>query len=85
MTNATTLQHTPGPWHVDDEHGSLVIRNGGLIADIGPAHKEANARLIVTSPELLDALREVMGQVGGFLPRKMERDARAVIKKAEGS
>ena len=54
------MEHTPGPWHVDDEHGSLVIRNGGLVADIGPANKEANAKLIAASPRLLDALRDLI-------------------------
>ncbi len=32
---------------------------------------------------LLDALREVMEQVGGFLPRRLERKAQAAIELGE--
>ena len=80
MTNATTLQHTPAPWHVDDEHGSLVIRNGGLIADVGPAHKEANAKLLAASPDLLEACMTFerwlrREEAGLALPEGCERDS----------
>ena len=50
------MEHTKGPWHIDDELGSLVIRNGGLVADIGPANKEANSKLMAASPVMLEAL-----------------------------
>jgi len=70
MTDAispTNVAHTPGPWRLTPYSsivGRGVVANGGIvIATIhGDPHPsaEANARLIATAPELLEALRELL-------------------------
>ena len=67
MTNATTLQHTPGPWHVENKGGMpgekwimanrwtrIARADGGSAANF-----IANARLLAAGPELLATLREI--------------------------
>ena len=64
-----TTQHTPGPW----ENLGTIVQAAGLISiDILPASApdrpvthaeiEANARLIAAAPELLMALKELVGR-----------------------
>lgn len=63
--------HTPGPWATIDGDGEYIIktiapagRNGYTIADVFSHFEatnpeaEANARLIASAPELLEALQE---------------------------
>lgn len=103
------MTHTPGPWTVGERlHGSdvRVDANGGPVAQVRghvyvgstPTRRpvNANARLIAASPELLEALEEVMREcvtVGGFPERGKGRTdaqqvaydkARAAIDKAKG-
>lgn len=68
-----TATHTPGPWQVvpeDKAESPWIVgtRDGGSIAScepVGPWMSEqeasANARLIATAPELLEALKAVSG------------------------
>lgn len=65
------MKHTPGPWHFGDEtslHGTKLVyaEDGWLVADAGRIMKrsgeeiEANARLISSAPDLLEALDELL-------------------------
>jgi hypothetical protein len=65
--------HTPGPWALNDYNGIGIAKVGifaitaPCVPDIGPGLSReqiaANARLIVSAPELLDALRGMVGLV----------------------
>jgi hypothetical protein len=61
-TQQTTAQHTAGPWHITSNNG-ICSESGLHITDVlgyGTTDEQdsANARLIASSPELLEALRE---------------------------
>ena len=72
--------HTPGPWRVaDDYDGAPPIRVEArlpvagampwapiarLVNEAGPTG-QANARLIAAAPEMLEALRSVVDDIGG--------------------
>lgn len=95
-----TSKHTPWPW-------SVYVRKGAAMS-VGPSHNctvatvccppvgdaEANARLIATAPELLEALRgldEAYCRAGDSLSREERAEdrkrlmaARAAIAKATG-
>jgi hypothetical protein len=86
--------HTPGPW-VQDRYGSLVGSDSKQVVvwGLGIAHgqrnatAEANARLIAAAPELLEALKSIVGWIeeGGYgAEATIERCARAAMAKAEG-
>lgn len=52
------MSHTPGPWHIA---GKGTIRAGdGWIANIHWRNREANARLVASAPDLLEALEAMM-------------------------
>lgn len=87
-------KHTPGPWRVssgmvETEANSLPIAwmdrepgNGTL-----PVERDENARLIAAAPELLSALKAILGgQLHGSIDLYAQRfeDARAAVAKAEG-
>jgi len=65
--------HTPGPWELNDYNGIGIAKVGifaitaPCVPDIGSGlsreETAANARLIVAAPELLDALRGMVGLV----------------------
>jgi hypothetical protein len=91
--------HTPGPWVFDAESATVL----GL-GYVGPRDREvcainpsvtygvdsANARLIESAPDLLDALRacvedmDKMAAAGLQMPVICRMQARAAIAKAEG-
>lgn len=89
-------KHTPGPWAVipqpcrkgfkfavcGEEFWPAAIFSDGR-ENAGTA--EANANLIASAPELLDALRYMVdnAEAAGW-SGLMLRDARAAISKAEG-
>lgn len=65
-------KHTPGPWHVQDDHGKRWIETGGNDDTIAEIHRRAskgsvyscneataNAQLIAAAPELLKALERI--------------------------
>ncbi len=60
---------------MSEQRGTANERIGQQAVDLAEARKQRN--------ELLDALREVMEQVGGFLPRRLERKAQAAIELGE--
>jgi hypothetical protein len=65
-----TIQHTPGPWRVDGllikaiDHGKWfgIAKAGGTKLTI--EGNMANARLIATAPELLEALQTAVHYLG---------------------
>ena len=74
MTSETRVQHTPGPWKVEDDNmnQATIIRDASdmevAMIDwaraMGPFDwDEANARLIASAPDLLAAL-ESLTQLG---------------------
>ena len=95
----TNRNHTPGPWktqtHISLDRLEIRDADGRRIAvcamDFPMSAKthDANARLIASAPELLDALKRLCAKFGvdddGW-PRDgtVLREARAVIAKAEG-
>ena len=82
-------QHTPGPWTVDNQsiHGPDGIR---FLAVAGEGAGQANARLIASAPELIDALEAVLPDLEHYVathgpgPDKRLAAARAAIAKARG-
>jgi len=89
MTNGAKF--TPGPWDVhetsqgleihplSDEHGLIVI------ADVqGAPQNEANARLIASAPELLEALQEAVDCLKHGEYHATLKMAQAAIAKATG-
>jgi hypothetical protein len=95
-----TTQHTPGPWEVYDGHDGhfgkmresyITHDNGTDTARITVARmidcgydNSADARLIAAAPDLLEALKAVLGsaKVGGTTEERAE--AYRAIAKAEG-
>jgi len=93
---------SPGPWYTDLEHERVVVfgADKSAVADCGSYYAspyqavcEANARLIVAAPELLEALKDVvaLARKGMVLNGTDEEfanirlaDAIAAIAKAEG-
>lgn len=87
--------HTPGPWQVHHSHGYLVVESDDeelfvkVCKGIGKGKDLANASLIATAPELLEALRVCVDALdririrGGF-DTAAEVLARRVIAKVEG-
>lgn len=72
--NASTRQHTPGPWDVnepdakggvwvDANDGLTVARVGGGVSSVAEAI--ANARLIASAPDLLSALEKALASLEG--------------------
>ena len=66
-------KHTPGPWHIQDDHGKRWIETGGNDDTIAEIHRRkdkgsvyscgealANAHLIAAAPDLLDALERMV-------------------------
>lgn len=70
-TKTETAKHTPGPWKadfLDEDNGWILDKKSNYIAEIvtsdeenkfikNPDEREANARLIASAPELLEALK----------------------------
>ena len=94
-------KHTPGPWTLEpscirggDRSRSLVICGPGRVSGRSPAEHgedEANARLIAAAPELLQACREALADLEGYLAEwetdpalETVQELRAVIAKATG-
>lgn len=86
-------QHTPGPWTLEVQFatGQHLLKgvNGASFArlqQMRPERKEANARLIASAPELLNALKQFVDHAtAGWEPSEhMVTAALATIAKAEG-
>lgn len=93
-------KHTPGPWEIRDPYG-----RPSSVGLIGPADQspvccitgyhgietsEANARLIVTAPDMLEALKAMTDFAKSYIGRMDSGEveqfelARSVIAEAEG-
>jgi len=89
-----THKHTQGPWYNTNGHiQSAVINEDNYICKAEgttPEESEANAHLIAASPELLEALEEVLYLVPELDPYTNESNskvihaAEAAISKAKG-
>lgn len=89
-------QHTPWPWRYERQNGSPTTGEhmiaGGLpgylaeVRDCGSGDVAANARLIASAPELLEALETIAAiAVGnGMVCEIIARRARFAIAKAAG-
>ena len=98
IVSAETAQHTPGPWSVggpmatpagtvsiDSPHGSSVAFV--TVDDLDGS--EGNVHLIAAAPDLLAALKEIMGVWRGTMSNAQTLvEIRAIVKsaiaKAEG-
>jgi hypothetical protein len=101
----TNTKHTPGPWRAEKDETAEVFDikcNLGTVAmtdDLSPKTNEANARLIASSPALLDALKNAVSYLEANRPKGKIREifhqlneyengvlkpARAAIAQAEG-
>lgn len=84
-----SCHHTPGPWKYGEAKGYLIVwdQNGWGVAEVKVSRGEdaalANAKLIAAAPELLAALKHIVGGALS-LPRFAEEEARAAITKATG-
>jgi hypothetical protein len=89
-----THTHTPGPWHLTDEGSQIVIQTfcthpTGTLAKLHRTDElaHADARLMASAPELLEALQMLMPQepreADGY-DAAMWANARQAIAKATG-
>ena len=81
-------KHTPGPWHTAGDQGVQIRSQRDQIAKVWTMRGnewKANARLIASAPELLEALKAVLAN---SLDSKgladAHKQARAAIAKATG-
>jgi len=96
-------KHTPGPWGSDSEYGTAIIgADGTTVASVlnsinatkrqHPVPQDveqvkANARLIVSAPELLAALKKAesyIDRASGGGETDLRAELNAVVAKAEG-
>ncbi len=98
-------KHTPGPWmdsyRFTPAQAHLEVYASGVRcvakvfnADFTQAEKEANARLIASAPDLLEALKLAANEIndlnhvlhtnGEFVNHTIERGFRRIIAKATG-
>ena len=81
-------QHTPGPWQQvhTGETGLVFAKIFDEIHFIAEETDKANARLIAAAPDLLEALKEIVGFWDSIVPtdavNQMHINARAAIAKA---
>lgn len=83
--------HTAGPWRIQFAGGAHVILSGSRSSSIAQvvahdAEDAANARLIATAPELLEALRDAAKYLSYGVPEShpLLQGVDAAIAKAEG-
>ena len=85
------FKHSPAPWRCHDKRPncsgySIVGNDGQYIAFCGDSDElspiDANANLIASAPELLEALQEIVGN--HYLSDKAQSMATKAIAKALG-
>jgi hypothetical protein len=103
---STTIKHTPGPWCIEPKErvdhpldvcsveGARVARCNGISAYNTPDVCRANAYLIASAPELLEACRDALTDLRDFIEQCIEdaddsdyatvRKLEEAIAKAEG-
>jgi hypothetical protein len=72
------MAHTPGPWA--DICGYITIKGGRNVASVNSHNTtegKANARLIASAPDMVEAGRKLAAEVGGL--RAFEHEVRAAI------
>ena len=96
-------KHTPGPYYIDENNlvrqestdAVLATIEDGCHADIAdfiaPDQQDANGSLFAAAPELLQACREALADLEGYLAEwetdpalETVQELRAVIAKATG-
>jgi hypothetical protein len=92
-----SVEHTPGPWRfipADDTPGyreaaAVIIGSQRIEFDSGlvfsPFETEANARLIASAPDLLDALQALLDLHIGHHNAIEHAAARKIIARATGA
>ena len=87
---------TPGPWHIGMKPGPIIYdEKSNQVANMcdglyGDEENRANARLIATAPELLEALEWFVNQIKDFGAvtidgdKRRIREAREAVAKAKG-
>lgn len=94
------MSHTPGPWHRGGRDGAIVYDSspdGWAVANAVTYHgrasdeDRANAELIASAPDLLNALRELTLRTRQFIagdlvsfPVALLPQCEAIISKATG-
>ncbi len=85
-----TTQHTPGPWGFtptatlnDAPCRWEILGAGGVIAETNDHTTDANARLIASAPDMLDALQAVCDAYGDRDTLLMAQ-VKAALAKAKG-
>lgn len=92
------MAHTPGPWNIRDEHSGLYLLFGDgsgfplptvTSRDATGKQGRANAHLMAAAPDLLVALKGLLGEIesyefDGNAATACEK-ARAAIAKAEAA
>lgn len=86
-----TRKHTPGPWRPQPQTFSVKAGQVGTVVYGNPdnPNREADARLIAASPDLLEACRAALDQMRSSDDFKIRRGHQAAaleraIAKAEG-
>jgi type VI protein secretion system component VasF len=95
------MEHTPGPWRIEEDESGLYIRMDELgdcdeylaiYASPNPEQRQADARLIAAAPSLLAALEEVLDSIAQYAPMEVLEsmvheiaDAQKVINIARAS
>jgi hypothetical protein len=96
MNTETKAKHTPGPWEIEGDT-DIYSQEGELLASAygffdaarnlkDTPETQANARLIATAPELLQALKLLRDELAGRWLDDLDcfKQAEAAIAKAEG-
>jgi hypothetical protein len=99
------MKHTPAPWyyglegkdayHIVEKDGTNIVHLVTLSNSTASSNMEANVRLMTTSPELLDVLKDLLYDLDTVdshylnetvLPiREDIARAKAIVAKAEGA
>lgn len=91
---APATGHTPGPWKSVQINSKLQVWDNDenvicQIHNIAPSENEANARLIASAPELLEALKTIQSVLNGWNTEgkyiNLIEHAKSAIQKAEGA
>jgi len=105
MKDHGTAKHTPGHWFISDNNSliSFFNNNEGMqficeLLTVNDKEREANARLIHSAPDLLEALQTLSEHYGDMMAENFRTDedellvkdwryrkAIEAIRKAEGS
>lgn len=82
------MKHTKGPWKIGKRAMDTIFSGDDAIADVFPnvVSGKANARLIASAPELLEAVKELIEIciTEGNWETKQASKFRNLIAKAEG-